>query len=212
MSANTKTLLNKLLIENEGKQDLITIEEWETIAQASFSTTLDFDTPSIREKIIKKTEKLYKNGDLSRQQIWFGSYFKPELSSLFIPDVVIRYIDPIFGWGVFANRDFKKMEFIAEYSGLVRKAKRSDRTNAYCFEYTLAGGVKTPYTIDAQDKGGIGRLINHSTSPNLQSSLATVDFISHVILITNQPIKKGTQLSYDYGPDYWSKREAPLSI
>jgi hypothetical protein len=199
----------KLLIEKEGKQDLITLEEWELCSQTSFSTVLEFESSSIREKIIKKTEKLYKKGELSRQQLWFGSYFKTEMNSQFLPDVIIRYIDPIFGWGVFANRDFRKMEFIAEYSGLIRKARRSDRTNAYCFEYTLANGVKTPYTIDAQDRGGIGSLINHSTSPNLQSSLATVGFISHVILITNLPIKKGEQLSYDYGPDYWSKREAP---
>lgn len=212
MSTNPKAVLKKLLIEKEGKQNLISLEEWESISGTSFSFHLTFDSSLIREKIIKKTEKLYKKGELSRQQLWFGSYFKPEMDVPFIPDVVVRYIDPVLGWGVFANRDFKKMEFIAEYTGLVRKSKRNDRTNAYCFEYTLANGVKTPYTIDAQDRGGIGRLINHSTSPNLQSSLATVDFMSHVILITSQPIQKGVQLFYDYGPDYWSKREAPVNM
>lgn len=205
---NTQTIL----IERDGKSELLTIAEWEALSKTSFSTILTFDTPSLRPKIAKKTEKLYRKGELSRQQLWFGNYFKTEMNSLFIPDVMIRYIDPVFGWGVFANRDFRKMEFIAEYSGLLRKARSRDKTNAYCFEYTLANGVKTSYTIDAQDQGGIGRLVNHSTSPNLQSSLATVDFVSHIILITNQKIPKGTQLCYDYGPDYWSQRESPKQL
>lgn len=209
MPTNAKTILK---VEKEGKRELLSVEEWESLSGTSFSTALEFDSPSIREKVRKKTEKMYRKGELSRQQLWFGSYFKTEMETSFLPDVVIRYIDPVLGWGVFADRDFRKMEFIAEYSGMLRKGKRSDRTNAYCFEYTLANGVKSPYTIDAEDRGGIGRLVNHSTRPNLQSSLATIDFVSHIILIANQPIRKGTQLCYDYGPDYWALRESPKEL
>lgn len=209
MSANAKAFLT---IEKEGKRERLSLEEWEALSGTSFSTALAFDSPLTLEKVIRKTEKLYRKGELSRQQLWFGSFFKKEMDALFLPDVVIRYIDPVFGWGVFADRDFRKMEFIAEYSGVLRKGKRSDRTNAYCFEYTFANGVKSKYTIDAQDRGGIGRLVNHSTNPNLHSSLATVDFVNHVILITNQMIPKGAQLCYDYGPDYWSHRESPREL
>lgn len=188
------------------------IDKWSKITDAKFSNKLEFETAKLKEKICKKIEKLYKKGELTRQQIWFGSYFRSEIESLFIPDIEIRYINHIFGYGVFAARNFKKMEFIAQYSGLVRKARRSDKTNAYCFEYILANGVKTPFTIDAQDQGGIGRLINHSETPNLHSSLATINFINHVVLITSRPIKKGEQLCYDYGDDYWFYRERPLSL
>ncbi len=190
---------------------MISIKDWEKITLAKFSNALEFQKPSIREKVRKKIEKLYKKGELTRQQLWFGAYFKKEIESLFIPDIEIRYINETLGYGVFAARDFAKMEFIAQYSGIVRKSRRSDRTNAYCFEYTLANGIKTPYTVDAQDQGGIGRLINHSEVPNLQSSLATIDFINYIVLITSKPIKNGEQLCYDYGPDYWSHREKPLT-
>lgn len=188
------------------------IEEWEKLTGAIFSSTLQFETEIIKEKIRNKIEKLYRKGELTRQQLWFGSYFKKEMESPFIPDVELRYIDSTFGYGVFAARDFAKYEFIAEYSGLVRKSRRSDKTNAYCFEYTLANGVKTPYTIDAEIQGGIGRMVNHSQNPNLQSSLATIDFLNHIILITSRPIKKGEQLCYDYGDDYWAHREKPILI
>jgi hypothetical protein len=208
MSTNAKTIL----IERGDTQKKVSIEEFEQLMQISFLRTLTFESRAIHAKVLKKTEKLHKKGELSHQQLWFGSYFKQEMESLFIPDVVIRYINPILGWGIFANRDFRKMEFIAEYSGLLRKRRRDDRSNAYCFEYTLASGVSTKYTIDAETQGGIARLINHSTNPNLLSALATKEGISHVILITSKPVEKGTQLSYDYGPDYWSKREKPIPL
>ncbi len=202
----------RICIERDGVQEFITIEEWEKMSGTSFSTVLEFEKLKLRDKIQKKTKKLYEKGQLTRQQVWFGSYFKKEIEEGTLPDVVLRYINPALGWGVFARRKFKKMEFIAEYSGLLRKSKRSDRENAYCFEHTFSSGVKTPYTIDAQEKGGIGRLVNHGTFANLQSSLATIDFLSHVVLITNKEIEAGEQLVYDYGPDYWSKRESPIDV
>ncbi|HSX14189.1 MAG TPA: SET domain-containing protein-lysine N-methyltransferase [Chlamydiales bacterium] len=188
------------------------LKEWAKITEAKFSNGLLFEKPSFRESIRKKIEKLYKKGELTRQQLWFGAYYKKEIESLLIPDIEIRYINQTLGYGVFAARDFAKMEFIAQYSGLVRKSRRSDRMNAYCFEYTLANGVKTPYTVDAQDQGGIARMINHSEYPNLQSSLATIDFLNYIVLITSRPVKRGEQFCYDYGPDYWSHREKPINI
>jgi SET domain-containing protein len=188
------------------------VNNWEKISDAKFSNQLEFEKVSIREKIRKKIEKLYKKGELTRQQLWFGAFFKKEIESFFLPDIEIRFINKTLGFGVFAARDFKKMEFIAQYTGVVRKSRKSDRTNAYCFEYTLANGVKTPYTVDAQDQGGIGRLINHSETPNLQSSLATIDFLNYIVLITSRPVRKGEQFCYDYGPDYWSHREKPINL
>lgn len=203
---------NRILTEKEGKETSLSIEEFEKRMGIAFIQRLEFASDSILSKIRRKTEKLYRKGELSRQQLWFGSFYKSEIESPSIPDVIVRYIDPQIGWGVFANRDFKKMEFIAAYTGVLRKSKWSDRRNAYCFEYTLASGVKTRYTIDAQDKGGIARFFNHSKSPNLLSSIATIDFVNYVILIASKPILKGAQLCYDYGPDYWRKREAPSEL
>ena len=104
------------------------------------------------------------------------------------------------------------MEFVAEYAGKVRKWRKEDNKNAYCFEYVLVQGIKTPYTIDAMEQGGVARYINHSDTPNLVSALATFQNVSHVILYAKEPIPKGAQLSYDYGPAYWSKRSPPIEI
>jgi SET domain-containing protein len=104
------------------------------------------------------------------------------------------------------------MQFIAEYTGLLRKRSKADTKNAYCFEYVVAQGFDSGYTIDAQEQGSIARYINHSEKANLNSALATLEGLSHVILYAKEPIAKGTQLCYDYGPDYWSKRTAPVAL
>lgn len=201
-----------LPIEKDGRLETISSLEFEKITGAAFIPQLDFADISILSNIKKRTEKLYRKGELTREQLWLGSYYRKEILSYPVPDVFLRYIDPVLGWGVFAARPFKKMEFIAEYTGKLRKRRRSDNKNAYCFEYVSSQGFRTPYTIDALDQGGISRYINHSAQPNLLSSLATVDKLSHIILIAKEPIPKGAQLSYDYGNDYWSCRTAPRPL
>ncbi len=201
-----------ICVEKDNEKQMIPILEFEKMVHVPFISALEFDQPSDRQKISKIIEKLHKKGELSREQLWLGSYFKKEINACYIPKLILRYIDPNLGWGVFADQDFKQGEFIAEYSGKLRKRKRKDRKNAYCFEYLLAPGVESPFIIDAQNQGGIARYINHSNDSNLTPTLATFDSLTHVILITNQPIRKGSQLCYDYGADYWSHREPPKKL
>ena len=191
-----------LRVVKEGEEKLLRLSEFEKLVGFSFIPQLDLVDASTLHKITKKIKTLHEKGELTRRQLWYGSYYKPELESLFFPDVIYRWIDPQMGWGVFANRPFKKGEFIGEYGGRLRKRKREDAKNAYCFEYS----VLKRYTIDAQDQGGVVRFINHSDHPNLITTLATIDWVNHVILIASEPIPKGAQLLYDYGPDYWSRR------
>lgn len=198
------------MFEKEGK--LLSLEEFERYTGAKWIPELVFESPLIASQIVREAIRLYKKGEMTLEQLWLGRYFQKEILSHFVPDVSIRWIDHLLGWGVFARRDFKKMQFIAEYSGRVRKRKKGDIKNSYCFEYVVAQGGYSPYTIDALDQGGLSRYINHSGIPNLNSSIATFENTSHVVLYAKEPIAKGTQLCYDYGPDYWSKRTAPIPL
>lgn len=198
-----------MIFEKEGKT--LSLAEFEKLTGARWIPRLDFEL-SISLDFVKKGEKLRKKGEIDPEQLWLGAYFKKEITALLIPDVAIRWIDPVVGWGVFALRDFRKMEFIAEYTGRLRKKEKEDTKNSYCFEYTLKPGTKTSYTIDAREQGGVARYVNHSDSPNLNVSLATLDNFNHVILYTKEPVAKGKQLCYHYGPDYWGKRGKPISL
>ncbi len=199
-----------MIFEKEGRA--LTLEQFEKLTGAKWVPQLDFEDFHVFSDVSQKSLKLHQKGELTREQLWLGRYFQKELSTPLVPDVAIRWIDSTLGWGVFALRDFKKMEFISEYTGKVRKRKKTDVKNAYCFEYVVAQGVSSPYTIDALDQGGLARYLNHSSTPNLNSSLATFENISHVIFYVKEPIAKGAQLCYDYGPDYWSKRTAPIPL
>lgn len=199
-----------MIFEREGKQ--LTLEEFQKMTGARWVPGLDFADPSIIPEVTKAAIKLHKKGEMTLEQLWLGRYFQKEILSHHSPDVAIRWIDTSLGWGVFALRNFKKMEFIAEYSGKLIKRKKNDSKNAYAFEYVVVQGIDTPYTIDAQEQGGVARYINHSATPNLNSSLATLENVSHVILYTKEPVAKGAQLCYDYGPDYWAKRTAPFPL
>lgn len=199
-----------MIFEKEGQ--VLSLEEFEKINGAQWKTKLEFESPEILSDLLRRGEKLYEKGELTLEQIWLGKYFKKEIFSAESPSVTLRYINPQLGWGVFAAQNIKKMQFIAEYVGKVRKRKKEDEKNAYCFEYVVTPGIQTPYTIDASEQGSLARYINHSDHPNLEASLATFEHLSHVILYAKEPIAKGTQLCYDYGPDYWSKRKAPISL
>jgi len=201
-----------LSIQKEGKEKVLSIEEFEKLVGVSFIPQLDFLKFSLLNTIVEKTLKFHKKDQLSCRQLWLGSYFKKEILNPILPPIALRWIDSQVGWGVFTTKPIKKMEFIGEYAGKVRKRKREDKKNAYCFEYMLAEGYDSPYVIDARDQGGIVRYINHSDKPNLISTLATFDHLSHVILLAKEPIPAGTQLLYDYGGNYWKHRLRPKEL
>lgn len=199
-----------MIFEKEERE--LSLQEFEKITGARWVPKLEFEDKKILSDILYQGEKLYKKGELTFEQIWLGQYFKKEISNQTEPNVAIRYIDHQLGWGVFALKNFRKMQFIAEYVGKVRKKQKEDAKNSYCFEYTVAHGVRSSYTIDAMDQGTLARYINHSTTPNLESTIATFDHLAHIILYAKEPIAKGTQLCYDYGSGYWAKRSKPLSL
>ncbi len=203
----------KILVEKEGIQEFCNVESFEKLTETAFIPQIDFADAKIRSDIERRGAKFHKKGILTREQLWNGCYYRNEILSCFVPDIAIRWIDPQWGWGVFANRDFKKMEFIAIYSGKLRRWTKSDNKNSYCFSYVLAEGYPTPYTIDARDQGGIARYINHSsTAPNLTRAQDTFDHITQIVLYAKEPIPKGSQLCYDYGPEYWAKRRPPQEL
>ncbi len=199
-----------MIFEKDGH--VLSLKEFESLTGAKWIPNLEFEDKKIFENVTQQGRKLYKKGELTLKQIWLGKYFQKEISSQMEPNVAIRYINTELGWGVFALKDFRKMQFIAEYVGKVRKRQKKKKKNAYCFEYIVAQGVKSSYTINAMEQGTLARYINHSAHPNLEPALVTLDDLSHIIFYTKEPIAKGAQLCYDYGPDYWAKRTAPMVL
>ena len=197
-------------IKQKSKVFLYTKKEFENLLEVKYIPTLLFETPKILKKINKLCIKAGREGLLTKENIWFGTYYEKEIKSHFIPDVYIKWIDSIKEFGLFANKDFKVREFLGEYTGTVRKYQKiMDDKNSYLFEYSI-GYKKTPFTIDAREKGSLIRFVNHSFKPNVSPLSVYLDGTIHIIFRTNRVIKKDEELTYNYGPFYWKKRENPM--
>jgi len=200
---------HRIIVEKNEKTSILSPKELEKAFGIVYLPHLEFPRLTDFFAVSKKIAKFHKKGFLDQKQLWLGAYFQKEIQTPTIPQVRLRWINENMGWGLFAEQEMKPMDYIGEYAGIVRRKKRSDAKNAYCFQYAFINGESTHYTIDAQDHGGIVRFINHSASPNLMTALATFQNLSHIVIFVSRSVKKGEQLCYDYGSDYWRKRTPP---
>jgi len=187
------------------------VEEFEKEMEVKYLPNLFFEKKDALMWMTSKCEKALQDGFINEKQRWLGIFFENDIQIGKIAPTYIKWINPVMEWGLFANDDITAGTFVAEYTGTIRKYKKAiDDHNAYCFEYSIGGVKKTPYTIDAKQGGNLTRFINHSFSPNLLQVPAYLDGIMHVVFRASRKIKKGEQLTYNYGYQYWKKREKPL--
>jgi len=177
-----------------------------------FEFTYNDDLKFNEEKTLFSIIKRCKKNNIDKEHLWHGYYFEKEIKSGFTADVTIKWINPILEYGLFSNVFIKKGSYIGHYGGEVRKYQKEDAKNPYCFAYQISYDKDTPFTIDARPTGTLCRFINHSYKPNLMPRLAYCNNIMYVILIAHKDIQKGSELTFDYGPRYWERRETPVLI
>ncbi len=109
--------------------------------------------------------------------------------------------------GGFAKIDIPKNQEIIEYVGekipkkesekrcdqTLENAKRNSKNGlVYMFE------LNKKYDIDGNVKWNTARWINHSCNPNAE---AQIEGGKRIIIVSKRPIKKGEEITYDYGYD-----------
>jgi len=100
------------------------------------------------------------------------------------------------GLGLFAEEDIKKGSKIIEYTGKALSSKEADeRGGKYLFE------VSSKKTIDGSGRENKARYINHSCRPNCEIEIEK----GRVFIYSRKNIKKGEELSYDYGKEYFNE-------
>ncbi len=182
--------------------------EYETALGLRYITASYFQTKKIQRHIEKLTEYGLRHGYISREQKWLGYLFDQEIKEIWTPPLSIHWIHESIGYGAFAEKPIKKYRFIGEYVGLVRKKqKKIDEENAYTFEYTVGESLETAYTIDAKTSGNYIRFLNHKEKGNCDSLLIFHENQMRIIVRSNRDIAEGEQLTYDYGSEYWERRE-----
>ena len=111
----------------------------------------------------------------------------------------------IHGRGVYATRDIKKEEKIIEYVGeLIDKEESTRRANLQAERAEKHGDaavyiftIDDEYDLDGNLPWNTARLINHSCEPNCEAWIDETRIHIHAL----RNIKKGEELSFDYGFD-----------
>tara|TARA_B100000945_G_scaffold185336_1_gene148599 strand:- start:128 stop:580 length:453 start_codon:yes stop_codon:yes gene_type:complete len=101
--------------------------------------------------------------------------------------------------GLYANQDIKDGTKIIEYKGKIISKKKVEQDPKFDNDKAIyLFNLNKKYDLDGDFKYNAARLINHSCSPNCE--VAGVGLKVWVYAIRN--IKKGEELSYDYGFGY----------
>ena len=101
------------------------------------------------------------------------------------------------GLGLISLDEIKKKDFIIEYFGKKINDKKVDsiKQNKYLFE------IKAGVTLDGSTRKNLARYINHSCIPNSESKVVK----GRVFIYSKKKIKKGEELTYNYGSDYFNE-------
>lgn len=106
------------------------------------------------------------------------------------------------GLGLFACTEFKKGDFIIQYTGEYITHDEADRRGG---KYLFILDDKT--VVDGKGRENTARYINHSCRPNAE---AEVDEDEQIIrILAKKTIKPGDEITYDYGKDYWKQYIEP---
>lgn len=103
------------------------------------------------------------------------------------------------GLGLFADEDIPSGKRIIEYVGKVCPST-NEKENKYIFN------VSSKIDIDGSPRYNTARYINHSCDPNAESQVKK----GHVWICSVKDIKKGEEINYDYGEDYFEKILKPM--
>jgi len=106
----------------------------------------------------------------------------------------------LHGYGVFAARDIPANTTVFEYKGKRISAEQADEQSGldpddpyHTFFFSLSCGL----VIDGNQQGNDARWVNHSCEPNCEAQEDEEG--ERVYLVTLRRIKKGEELTFDYG-------------
>eukprot|EP01097_Dermamoeba_algensis_P010499 TRINITY_DN7824_c0_g1_i1.p1 TRINITY_DN7824_c0_g1~~TRINITY_DN7824_c0_g1_i1.p1 ORF type:complete len:358 (+),score=71.72 TRINITY_DN7824_c0_g1_i1:754-1827(+) len=122
------------------------------------------------------------------------------------------------GWGVRALVDIPKKRFVCEYMGEIITSEEAEKRGieydkkGLSYLYDLDVNTKNNcYCIDATLVGNISRFLNHSCEPNLQNYSVWIDNLDpekpRIAFFSNQHIKAGEELTFDYKYERNSKKD-----
>jgi hypothetical protein len=105
------------------------------------------------------------------------------------------------GLGLFANRPFRRGEFVIEYTGERITTQEADRRGGkYLFD------VSTRVVVDGKDRKNLARYINHACRPNCAPEIKR----GRIHILARRVIRRGEEITYNYGKEYFGDLIKPV--
>lgn len=216
----------KVQPKGSSNQETFTEEEFNDLFGIRYLRHLKFRNYKIFKQVIKSCNKIFfkKVGDrrITTAKILKDYESKPELFTLraqvfaneigcgYSAPITIEWIDDTIGYGVFADRNIKKGEYVGEFVGEIRRTAFWLKQNTYSVFYPNQAWQS--FCVDGSVEGNEMRFSNHSYLPNLNTVVAAENGLIHSIFLAEKDISKGEQLTWNYGEEFWSNREPPQEI
>ncbi len=208
LALTNRQAIIKVQLKDQKIATAFTIAEFEELFDLTYRPFLTFPSYQALTEVIRNCPYLLRFEWLMTSKDEKEAFYQSELASGATANTFIKWINPTLGYGLFAATDLPQHAFIGEYTGLVRRIERGlPDLNAYCFHYPTRFWSFKYFVIDALHQGNLLRFINHSDRPNLQPLWLVNRGILHLIFVANCLISKGTELTFNYGPDYWIRRQ-----
>ena len=114
--------------------------------------------------------------------------------------VELRHISPVVGLSTYALRRLRAASVLGEYVGELVSGREVDML--YLLSIPHDAGTETVF-IDALRVGAWTRFINHSCRANTFFESCRVGEELRVVVVTNREVRKGEEVTVDYGEQYW---------
>lgn len=192
----------------------LTCEAFEKLMGVEYTPYLRFTNYEHLKATIANCPWVLGHTFVGREHRAQGLRYSTKLWEGFVADTLIKWIDPVMGYGLFTEKEFAEGEYIGEYAGVVRRLFRPREgdqqdlvRDAYCVHYPTKWWSREYSAIDAWGVGNELRFVNHSDTPNLRLEWLYDRGLLHLAFFASRAIARGEQLFFDYGTDYWRHRQ-----
>jgi len=146
--------------------------------------------------------------------------FSSEIKLGYLCPLSLRYISEDVGWGLFSEVDLEPGDFVGEYTGRIQLAREilyGDKPmptweSDFAWNYPCELPDGTELEINARLEGNVLRYANHSFQPNCTVDHTLVEGYWVTFFEAKEKILKGSQLTVDYGEEYWADGHRTLII
>ena len=159
------------------------------------------------KRFYKKSEPIISDFRIERFDAFFRQLERDGSDERYNRRVSIRFINPVVGYGVFAKENIPPYSTLVQYTGLLMLDDEINVDHDSTFSFT---DYKT-YSIDAAKHGNWARFMNHCVEGEKGNNAILWEHYTEKaprIVFTSGPqgIKRGQQILYSYGDDYWTEK------